>query len=403
MVYRKLYNSLLAHLVKKEFSIITGARQTGKSTLLRQLEMHCKEQHLPAIFMNLENKLLVEELNQSPLNLLRYLPETEQRIVVLIDEVQYLEDPSNFLKLLYDEYAVKVKIMATDSSAFYIDNRFRDSLAGRKRLFHLSTCSFDEYLAIAGEDRLLDEYHTIRNNPDYRSLKTDLLRIEWEKYMIYGGYPAVAAEPDVNEKAALLKEIRDSFIKRDVMESGIQNDVAFYKLFRLLAAQTGNLVNVNELASALQIKNETVHSYLNIMQKCYHIALIRPYFRNLRKELTKMQKVFLPDSGLRNCLLNNFQNLTERADRGELWENSVFRLLAEKNDLDEIFYWRTSAGNEVDFVLPSAKKPLAMEAKLNSSLIRPSKYKLFKAAYPDLPLQFAVLNPVDENFFRQIP
>jgi predicted AAA+ superfamily ATPase len=403
MVHRKLYFRLLTHLDKKEFSIITGARQTGKSTLLRQLEMNCKEQEIPAIFINLENKLLVADLNQSPLNLLRYLPETEKRIVVLIDEVQYLEDPSNFLKLLYDEYAGKIKIVATGSSAFYIDTRFRDSLAGRKRLFHLHTCSFDEYLAIAGEEVLLEEFKVIGSQPGYKSLKIDLLRMEWEKYMIYGGYPAVAAEKDANEKVALLKEIRDSFIKRDVIESGVQNEMAFYKLFRVLATQTGNLVNVNELAATLQIKNETVVSYLNIMQKCFHIALIRPYFKNLRKELTKMQKVYIPDSGLRNCLLNNFQYITERADRGELWENVVFRLIVENNEVDEIHFWRTSAGNEVDFVLPAHQIPLAVEAKLNASLISKSKYKLFTETYPGLPLKFLVLNPVDENFFRNLP
>lgn len=403
MVRRKLYNKLLTHIDKKEFSIITGARQTGKSTLLRQLETHCKELEKPAVFINLENKLLVADLNQSPLNLLRYLPETEERIIVLIDEVQYLDDPSNFLKLLFDEYAGKIKVIATGSSAFYIDTRFRDSLAGRKRLFNLLTCSFDEYLSIAGEALLLQELITINSQPGYKSLKIELLRMEWEKYMIYGGYPAVAAEPDLNEKAALLKEIRDSYIKRDIIESGVQNEIAFYKLFRILATQSGNLVNVNELASTLQIKNETVVNYLNIMQKCFHIALIRPYFRNLRKELSKMQKVYLPDSGLRNCLLNNFQLFTERSDRGELWENVVFRLLMENNETDEIHYWRTSAGNEVDFILTAQQNPSAIEAKLNTSLINPSKYKLFRSAYPEIPLKFSILNPVNEDFFRNLP
>lgn len=402
MVRRKLFTDMHSHLPKKEFSIITGARQTGKSTILRQLEEECKEHSIPVVFLNLENKLILAALNQSPLNLLQYIPETGERVVVLIDEVQYLDDPSNFLKLLYDEYASKLKIVASGSSAFYIDHRFRDSLAGRKRLFQLYTCSFDEYLEIAGETTLLREYKTICSRSDYKSIHIELLRIEWEKFMLYGGYPAVVAEPGKDEKVSRLKDIRDSFIKRDVLESGVQNEAAFYKLFRLLAAQTGNLVNVNELASTLQIKNETVVSYLTVMQKCFHIALVRPFFKNIRKELTKMQKVYLLDTGLRNCLLNNFQLISERQDKGELWENMVYRLLADKNEPDEIHYWRTSAGNEVDFVLPAKEKPMAIEVKFDKKLLKSSVYKQFTSTYPELPLRFVSMSPFDETFFRQL-
>ena len=148
MYRRKLFHTLVFHLPKKEFSIITGARQTGKSTLLRQLQEHCKKEGIPQIFVNLENKAILAEFNENPLNLMPYLPKTEKRVVVFIDEVQYLNDPSNFLKLHYDENIEKLKIVATGSSAFYLDDKFTDSMAGRKRIFHLLTCSFDEYLEI---------------------------------------------------------------------------------------------------------------------------------------------------------------------------------------------------------------------------------------------------------------
>ena len=138
--------------------------------------------------------------------------------------------------------------------------------------------------------------------PDAKSTQLDYFRIEWEEYMIYGGYPAIITEPDKQEKINRLKEIRDSFVKRDIQESGVQNENAFYQLFRIFAAQTGNLVNVNEISSTLRIKHETVVNYASVMQKCFHIALVSPFFRNLRKELVKMPKVFLMDTGLRNCL-----------------------------------------------------------------------------------------------------
>ena len=402
MVRRKLFPALLEHLPKKEFSIITGARQTGKSTLLRQLEDYCRQASLPVVFLNLENKAILAELNLSPLNLLKFLPETDRKVVVLVDEVQYLADPSNFLKLLYDEYAAKIKIVATGSSAFYMNDRFKDSLAGRKKLFLLYTCAFDEYLEISGKQELLEELGRILIKGDYKSTRIELLLIEWEKFLIYGGYPAVITEPDAEAKIDRLKELRDSFVKRDILESGVQNEIAFYKLFRLLASQTGNLVNVNELASTIQIKNETVVNYLAVLQKCFHISLVKPYFNNVRKELTKMQKVYLLDNGMKNSLLNNFTPLALRADKGELWENMLFRLLIEKHGIDEVNYWRTSAGNEVDFVLPRITQPKAIEAKYDKSHANIHRYKVFTSAYPNIPLNFSWMSPGDEDFFRRI-
>jgi len=402
MYRRKLYDELKSFFPKKEFIILTGARQTGKSTLLRQLQEICKKEGTPEVYITLENKTILATLNENPLNLIPFLPGTEKRVMVFIDEVQYLTDPSNFMKLLYDEHAARLKIIATGSSAFYLDSRFKDSMAGRKRIFQLPVCSFDEYLEMGGKAGLLAEKERITAQPDAKSLHIDLLRMEWENYMIFGGYPAVITEPDKKEKIARLQEIRDSFVKRDILDSGVVNDIAFYQLFRLLAAQTGGLVNSNKISATLRIKHETVASYLNVLQKCFHIGISRPFSRNMRKELVKMPKVYLLDTGMRNCLLNNFQPLANRTDRGELWENMVYRILAEKYGSNEVQYWRTSAGNEVDFVLQGIENPKALEAKFDESAIKPNKYKIFKEAYPDIPLEFVWMQPFDDNFFRRI-
>lgn len=402
MVRRNLFEDLRAHLSKKEYSVITGARQTGKSTLLRQLETHCKEMEIPVVFLNLENKTILGELNENPLNILKFRTEPKKRSVMLVDEIQYLNDPSNFLKLLYDEHSEEIKIVASGSSVFYIDNTFRDSLAGRKRLFQLYTCSFNEYLLLTGKSQLLEEMEKLIRNPDYKSSLINYLRIEWEEYMIYGGYPAVITEAHKQEKIMLLQEIRDSFVKRDILESGIINESAFYKLFRILASQTGSLVNINELSSEIRIKNETIENYLTVLQKCFHIVLTKPFFRNLKKELVKMPKVFLLDTGLRNCLLNNFQPLSVRTDKGELWENTVFRILADKYGPDAIHYWRTSAGNEVDFVISDSDEPKAIEVKYDKNQLKPGKYKIFKETYPEVSLNFCWFYPFDHDFFRRI-
>ena len=399
---RRLFEKLLLHLDKKEFTIITGARQTGKSTLMRQIEAHCKSGNIPSMHLNLENKIILEDLNKSPLNILSYIPETEKRVVVFIDEVQYLNSPTNFLKLLYDDYSNKIKIVATGSSAFYLDKSFTDSLAGRKRIFWLQPCNFDEYLELREKDELLKELAEIRSNSRYKTIHIELLRQEWENFILFGGYPAVITEPDKIEKKMRLAEIRDAFVKRDILESGVQNETAFYNLFRLLAAQTGNILNINELSITLRIKNETVANYLHVLQKCFHIILMNPFYQNIRKELTKMPKVYLLDSGMRNSLLNNFQPLNERIDKGMIWENMVFKLLCEKYNSDEIFFWRTSDGNEVDFVLPNIESPQAIECKFDAELANLSKYKKFIENYPDIPLSFCSILPFDTDFFRKI-
>ena len=399
---RNLFITLQKHLEKKEFTILTGARQVGKSTLLKQLEEDCKQSGIPTMFINLENKSVLAELNKSPLALFHYLPETELRTIVFIDEIQYLDDPSNFLKLLYDEYAPKLKIVATGSSAFYIDSNFKDSLAGRKRVFTLYTCSFDEYLLLKGKTDLRKEIDRLSHLKEAKSVLLSALEVEWHNYMLYGGYPAVILESDIEEKKQRLNEIKDSFVKRDILESGVKNENAFYLLFRILADQTGNLLNVNELSTTLRIKADTVENYLFILRKCFHIALIKPFYRNLRKELTKMPKVYLLDTGLRNCLLNNFEPLSFRLDKGALWENIYFRMLLNIHPQDELFYWRTSAGNEVDFVLPNIQTPYAVEVKYDQSAIKESKYKMFSSNYPDIPLRYAYLNPFTENFFGEL-
>ena len=398
---RKLYEKLLQHLPKKEFTILTGARQTGKTTLLSGLRTYCQDQDIPQIFINLENKAFLAELDSNPLNLLAYLPTQDKKTVVFMDEIQYLSDPSNFLKLIYDDYSHLVKIVASGSSAFYIDKKFRDSLAGRKRIFNLMTCDFEDFLLLQGKEDLWQEVLRIKKQPQAKSLKIDLLRLEWESFMLYGGYPAVVTEPIVDEKKEVLKEIRDSFIKRDIIESGVQNEVVFYQLFQILASQTGQLVNVNELSNTLKVRNETIQNYLEVMEKCFHLSLVKPFFANIRKELVKMPKGYLMDTGLRNSLINNFTPINQRLDKGELWEQTVFKMLADRFGLDNIRFWRTADGNEIDFILPNQNPPMAIEAKFDERMAKIKKYQLFQHTYPEFNFQFSALHPWSEDFFRR--
>jgi hypothetical protein len=392
---RKMLASLVDHLEEKEFTIITGARQSGKTTLLNQLAKRLRQRQEIVYFITLEDQALLSRLNQHPESLFDFvLRSPEKRLFVLIDEIQYLENPSNFLKLLYDSYQPQLKIIATGSSSFYIDRKFKDSLAGRKRLFELYTLDFDEFLTFrTGTDDLTEELNRIRTTKDYISSRRKELESFFNEYLTYGGYPAVVLAGTPENKLEKLIELRSSYLKRDVTESNIQDQDKFYRLMMILANQTGSLVNVNELSKTLKLSVTAVENYLYILMKCYHIQLIRPFYSNVRKELIKMPKVYFHDLGLRNILLNHFNPVEQRLDKGMLAENYAYIRLRQLHGNDIIRFWRTAGGHEIDFVIsPASGSGFAIEIKFAAENFNLKKYSNFLDAYPGYSLTCRAIN-----------
>jgi len=390
MVRRKKQLTIAKHLSKKEFTVLIGQRQIGKSTMLKQLYEDLKLKGEICYFLNLDRKNILDDLNINPENLFKICPLiADKKIIVFIDEIQYLDDATTFLKLLYDEYSNRLKIVATGSSAFYIDKQFKDSLVGRKKIFQMGTLDFEEFLHFKGRNDLVNEVLQLKSKKKEKSIHQDLLWAYMDEFVNYGGYPAVVLENNIEDKLELLREIRDSYIKRDLLESGVSDETKFYRMLMLLASQSGNLLNVNEISNTLRITNATVENYLYVLQKCFHITLVKPFYINLRKELTKMPKVYIHDLGLRNILINYFSPLEQRADKGLVLENFCFRVLSEKFEQDQIKYWRTADGNEVDFIIETQYlKGFAVEVKFNEQEVKLSKYKKFIATYPNFPLEF---------------
>jgi len=404
MKQRLLYQKLVEHLEVKKHTIIVGARQTGKTTLLKQLRTYCDKQGWPTVFLDLEHKDIRDELDKNPENVFLYCPSVEQRIYIFLDEIQKLKDPSNFLKQLYDDYSdgTKIKIVVTGSSAFYIDDKFNDSLAGRKRVFRLFTCSFFEHLLLSGKDDLAKEVERIKAVDNAKSTMLQQLQREFYEYMRFGGYPEVVTEKNENEKIALLKDLRDSFVKKDIDEAGIKDEETFYALFQLLAIQAGNLTNTSELSKTLRVKDETIGKYIDVMEKCFHVVRVKPFHRNLSKELVKMPMTYFLDSGMRNVLVNNFQPFITNPSQGQIWENQAFRILADKYGIEELRFWRTTDKKEVDFVLPMLTPPLAYEIKTSENAAKLSKYKTFTETYPEISFGFLTLNPFSEELIKNI-
>jgi len=385
--------TLRAHLVKPQHSILIGPRQVGKTTLVKQLAKILEEQGEQFYFLTFEDPAILDAVNQHPENIFNYtqLPSAMpdgKRLYIIIDEVQYANNPSNFLKLLYDKYKEQVKVIATGSSAFYIDKSFKDSLAGRKKVFELFPLSFDEFLHFKQEDGLAGELQEMRDREKYQSVSRLKINALFDEYLIYGGYPEVVLAETEQEKQEILKELVNSYMKKDALEAGIREEQKFFRLARLLADQAGNLVNNNELGNTLQLTSPTIENYTYILQKSFIINLVTPFYGNLRKELTKMPKVYFSDNGLRNVLVNNFNKLSDREDKGQLLENYVFNRLRKLYDADNLHYWRTADGNEVDFIVEQGiKQGSAYEVKFSDSQFKASKYQKFTEGYPGFELR----------------
>lgn len=383
------------HLETDEILLFVGARQTGKTTILKQMEKYLSEKNQKTYSLNLEDPEYLELLNASPKNIFKiFTIDLNKKNFIFLDEIQYLKNPSNFLKYLYDEYKGQIKICASGSSAFYIDQKFRDSLAGRKRLFNVPTLSFKEFLRFKQENNLAEQNFKTLSLSDKEKIV-----FYYQEFMIFGGYPRVVLSP-LEEKIEVLKDLAYSYVKKDVFESGIRQEEVFYKLFKILASQIGSLVNASELANTLNVSKSSIDHYLFVMQKSFHIKLIKPFFKNARKELTKMPKIYFCDLGLRNFFADNFKPFVMRDDKGSLLENAVFRQLSEKYNDNEIRFWRTTQKNEVDFIL---KDKEALEVKIDPKQFKTKHYKAFLEKYPEIKFSIVSFDSKQDSFnFHQI-
>ena len=253
-------------------------------------------------------------------------------------------------------------------------------MAGRKRIFKLPTLSFEEFLIFKDREELLP---FLNKGPGPEIYKNELIKLQ-DEYMVFGGYPDVVTEPEQKEKQLLLMEIAESYVKKDALETGLKHPDAYLNILSMLAEIVGSLLNTNNIALKFGLSNVTVDSYIRLMQKSFHIVTVKPFYRNISKELRKMPKVFFGDLGLRNHFLKNFIPLLLRDDKGALFENFVFRLFSDRVNESYIRYWRTQKQQEVDFIINNKR---AFEVKFNKTAFKPAKYDYFTAKYPNISLE----------------
>jgi len=360
MIKRQVYEELKDHQDKKEISLLVGPRQAGKTTLMVLLKEHIEAQGKKTVFLNLD----IESDKQfftSQEKLLRKiaLEIGEGEGFVFIDEIQRKEDAGLFLKGLYD-MNLPYKLIVSGSGSVELKEKIHESLAGRKRVFELSTVSFVEFVNYKTKYKYetnLGEFFELDPNQTQRLL---------EEYLSFGGYPRVILEETIEEKRRVIAELYQSYLERDISYLlGVQKTESFTSLVRVMASQVGNLVNVSELSNTIGISTSTVNDYLWYMEKTFLIARVTPYFKNIRKEITKSPVFYFYDLGMRNYALGTFGTTPIRSEGGFLFQNFVYHLLKERtqNSSTQVHYWRTTDKAEVDFVVDKLQEVIPVEVK----------------------------------------
>ncbi len=361
--YRKILQRIIPFLQDNEIIAIHGSRQVGKTSLLHYIiENILKKEFLTSniFYIDLEDFALLDMCNKGPDEVMRYITskgaDVNRKIYLLIDEIQYVENPSSFLKLFFDRYKGMIKLIVSGSSSFLIKKKFKDSLVGRIIDFELFPLDFEEFLSFR------DFSYKLNNLPE--SIHRELLPL-YTEYIIFGGYPAIVLEKDQEKKEIKLKQIINTYIKRDIRDIAyIKNINKFNNLIRILASQSGSLLNVSELSNTVGLSKKTIEEYIFILQSTYIIKLLSPFHKNVRSELTKMPKVFMEDTGMMNILINKTFSQTIT---GALLETSIYSILRRNIETGNFYFWRTNKGHEIDFIIDffKQKQLMPLEVKLH--------------------------------------
>ncbi|MGV6828648.1 MAG: ATP-binding protein [Flavobacteriales bacterium] len=336
---------------KNEIIVLYGARQVGKTTLIKQLVSKINFKTL---------QINAEELKYQSIFSSRDLATMQELVegydLLFIDEAQTIENIGINIKILHDAMP-KLKIILSGSSSFDLSNQIKEPLTGRTKTYMLYPLGFLE---------LEDLYNIFELNEHLKQA------------LILGGYPKLYTLDNKRDKILHLNELASSYLYKDVLQfTRIKHAKKLYDLLRLLAFQIGNTVSVNELATNLKTSSETVERYIDLLEKSFIIFRVSGFSRNLRKEISKQDKIFFYDLGIRNAIINNFSSIEDRTDIGQLWEN--FLLLERKKKIaysqqqKNIYFWRTYTGAELDFIEEYGDKLVGYEFKWGTKIPKAPK------------------------------
>jgi predicted AAA+ superfamily ATPase len=363
-IRRSLLAKIKASLLPGKVTVLYGPRQVGKTTLAKDL---LTDVSLRSKFVNADELIYRDALSSQNRQLLgEVLGDAE---LLVIDEAQRVPEIGLNLKILIDSFPHAV-VLATGSASFELANQLNEPLTGRKLTFTLYPISYGEMCATIGD------------------LET---RSQLERWLIWGGYPAIVTTDDPVLRGHLLGELVGAYLYRDILEmEGVRRSEKIVDLLRLLAFQIGHEVSIAELATNLALNRQTVEKYLDLLEKVFVIFRVGGFSRNLRKEITKNARYYFFDNGVRNSLLQNFNPVALRNDVGQLWENY---LMVERRKTNQVagrlvntYFWRTHDQKEIDYIEEYGGKLYGYEFKWQPAEMRQAARLEFMSAYPNAEL-----------------
>lgn len=354
---------------KHKVLIVLGARQVGKTTIIKRILSSQKTKYLN-FDVEVDKQLFLRASNLDPESAMLSFGNPD---ILVADEAQKLPDSGRIIKGWQDS-DLKTKFVMSGSSSLNLLDQSAESLTGRNVKLYLPPLLFSEILYSKNWGIAKD------NNKKIEFLNKQISSLLFEN-MVFGSYPEAVTTVD---KQAYLINLVSDYLLKDVLYSGlIKQPQLIKRLLSLLAYQAGAEVSVNELAKNLETSRITVNKYLDLLEQTFVIFRLPAFGNNSRKEIVKSQKIFFWDTGIRNTLINEFNLDINRPDIGSLWENWVVAEFAKKNfssgNSDKLYFWRTKIGSEVDLVIKKTDGTLsAYEIKWRGNKVPRafmSKYK----------------------------
>lgn len=325
---RNLYNHILTNIHKQKVGILLGARRVGKTYLLEQIKKSVQQN---CLWLNGEDEIVAASLEERTVANYKRLLQGYQ--LLIIDEAQYIKDIGRKVKLMIDEIK-PLHIIITGSSAFDLQQVSGEPLTGRSITYTMFPVA---QLELSKQE----------NSIETRELLDERL--------VFGSYPEVVSLTTLAEKKQYLFELMNTYLLKDILAfENIRNPQKIKNLLVLLAHQVGNEVSLDELGRQLSISKNTVERYLDLLAKVFVIYKRSGFSRNLRKEVTKSNRWYFYDNGIRNALINNFNLPALRQDMGLLWENYIagerIKYNAYNNRIVNSYFWRTYDQQEIDLI-----------------------------------------------------
>ena len=342
MIKRLIEPDITKHLLSDhQVIIVYGPRRVGKTTLINHI---LDSIPLKSLRINAEEPRYAQDLSSRDVARLTALVGGYD--LVFIDEAQHIENAGLVLKLIHD-HIPQVKVIASGSSSFDLSQRVTEPLTGRKWTYTLLPISYQELAA---------QYNQYE------------LGQQLAERLVWGSYPDIFNYSSLQSRRKYLTELSTDYLYRDVIQlTDIRNANKIRDLLRLLSYQVGSEVSLQEIGSQLDMSKDTVARYIDLLEKSFVLFRLTGYSHNLRKEVSKMNKYYFYDLGVRNILIDDVKTLDLRNDVGQLWENFLIIERLKKNlyaqSLSHPYFWRVYTGGEIDYVETYQKELRGFEFK----------------------------------------